>query len=80
MTVTKDHNVHVAKNLGVDPDRLKKDMSPEEVDRLVEKKIGKQLKHSHKFGGRIPRGNPLIALGRFLDKKVITKFDRLFSK
>lgn len=51
-----------------------KSMSAEEIDKRIEKKIGKRLKFSEKMDPRlIGRGSVFIYLKRFINEKKINK-------
>jgi len=68
----------IALELGITVEKLKT-LSYEEIDKLVEHKVGK-LKYGLFTGGLIPRGNPLLGIGRFIDHvKLMRRFNKVFS-
>ncbi|MBK8532952.1 MAG: hypothetical protein IPL64_13855 [Flavobacteriales bacterium] len=68
----------IALELGITVERLKT-LSYEEIDELVEQKVGK-LKYGLFVGGLIPRGNPLLGIGRFIDHvKLMRRFNKVFG-
>jgi hypothetical protein len=65
-------------NFGLSIDHLKS-LTPEQLDQLVEKRMGKR-KFSISIGNLIPRGNPLLALGKFIDyERQIKRFNQAFK-
>lgn len=68
----------IALRLGITVEKLKT-LSYEEIDDLVEQKVGK-LKYGRFVGGLIPRGNPLLGSGRFIDHvKLMQRFNKVFG-
>jgi len=68
----------IAYNLGISIEDLK-NLDDNKIEELVVKRKG-TLKHTVNIGGLIPRGNPLLGLGKFLDSEKVTKrFNEIFS-
>jgi hypothetical protein len=54
-------------------------LTPEEIDELIETKVGQKLVFSRGMGNLIPRGNPLLVFGRYLDFDALLKrFNKAF--
>ena len=57
---------------GISPEQIAK-MDVDEIDQIIEKKIGKKLTHGKTFKGLLPRGNVYLFLGRLLSIEYINK-------
>lgn len=55
-------------------------LGDEEIDKLIEAKLQRRLEYSPTLRDKMPRGNPLLALGRFLDPRNFKeRFDKIFG-
>lgn len=51
-----------------------------ELDKLIEAHSHKRLIYSNTIRGKIPRGNPLLALGRLIDHTaILARFNKVFG-
>ena len=76
---TNKNYEYLAKKLGISADEIR-DLDLDRLDQLVEAKIGHNLSHTNAIGHFISRGNPLLALGRFINHTVlISRFNKTFQ-